>query len=88
MSTKLTLVMEPDVVKTAKQYARNHRTSVSKLVEHYLALVSNEDGEGLGRPVKLGPLTSALAGAVNVRPQDVAKSADKLINEARMERFG
>lgn len=40
MTTKLTLSVEADVVRRAKRHARQHRTSVSRLVERFLALVS------------------------------------------------
>ncbi len=38
--TKLTLSVEGIVVKRAKRYAASHGTSVSRLVEQYLDLVS------------------------------------------------
>jgi hypothetical protein len=40
MTTKLTLSVEADVVRRAKRHARLHRTSVSRMVERFLALVS------------------------------------------------
>ena len=88
MSVKLTLVMEPTVIKTAKKYARHQKTSVSKLVERYLTLVASDEKQPASSAAKLGPLTSSLAGAVNLRPEDREKSADDLIGEARMGRFG
>lgn len=43
MLTKLTLTIESDVVKSAKEYARSKHRSVSKLVEEYLKTVSNSE---------------------------------------------
>ena len=40
MTTKLTLSVDPKVVVRAKRYAARRRTSVSRLVEEYLDLVS------------------------------------------------
>jgi hypothetical protein len=37
---KLTLSVDEKVVNVAKRYAARHRTSVSRLVEDYLALIS------------------------------------------------
>ena len=88
MSTKLTLVIDPGVIETAKEYARKQHTSVSKLVERYLGLVGGSEAQRTLKPAKLGPLTSALAGAVKpLVPEDVEKSAKELIREAKMERF-
>lgn len=39
MTSKLTLSVEADVVRRAKRHARLHRTSVSSMVERFLALV-------------------------------------------------
>ncbi len=88
MSTKLTLVIEPGIIATAKEYARRQHTSVSKLVERYLAAVVSSETRRMVSPGKLGPLTSALAGAVKpLAAGDSEKSAKELIRAAKMERF-
>ena len=40
MKTKLTLVMEDEVIYNAKQYAKNKEESLSSLVENYLKAVA------------------------------------------------
>jgi hypothetical protein len=40
MQAKLTLSVDPAVVEAAKRYASQHGTSVSSLVEHYLAALT------------------------------------------------
>ncbi len=45
---KLTLSVDEKVVRGAKRYAAARGTSVSRLVERYLDLLSNERGQGLG----------------------------------------
>ncbi|MBI3697837.1 MAG: hypothetical protein HY238_23770 [Acidobacteria bacterium] len=50
--SKLTLSVDPVVVRAAKRYARGRRTSVSRLVERYLGL--------LARPPVDAPDTPAL----------------------------
>lgn len=42
MDTKLTLNVDKDLVKKAKQYARNRGRSLSDLVEHYFRLLTND----------------------------------------------
>jgi len=89
MSTKLTLVMEPGVIESAKEYARRQHTSLSKLVEHYLAVVSGGEVSAIAKPSRRGPLTSGLAGAIKPLAADESgKSAKQLVEEAKLERFG
>ena len=38
--SKLTLSVDPEIVSSAKRYARQHGTSVSRMVETYLGAVS------------------------------------------------
>lgn len=42
---KLTLSVDPKVVRHAKRYARARHTSVSRLVESYLELLGRKGGE-------------------------------------------
>ena len=49
MTTKLTLTLDDNVIKKAKSYAKQHDTSVSKLVEAYFSyLTSEKSGEVSG----------------------------------------
>ena len=41
MATKLTLSIDPEVVEAAKEYAASTGTSVSQLVEDYLAAITS-----------------------------------------------
>ena len=61
MSSKLTLSVDERVVKQAKRYARKRGTSVSRLVEDYLDLVSGRSG-GAEAPPVLRRLRGALKG--------------------------
>jgi hypothetical protein len=58
---KLTLSVDERVVDLAKRYAERRRTSVSRLVEEYLALLSKSAG-GQETPV-LGRLRGVLKGS-------------------------
>ena len=43
MNTKLTLTIEETVILKAKDYARNKKSSLSRLIENYLKAVIKED---------------------------------------------
>jgi predicted HicB family RNase H-like nuclease len=43
MNTKLTLVMEDEVIYKAKSYAQKKGTSLSSLIENYLKTVANDE---------------------------------------------
>ncbi len=60
MNTKLTLILDKDVIEQAKNYAKDHRISLSKLIENYLnSLSSKED-----RVRNVSPLVKSLTGVI------------------------
>jgi hypothetical protein len=59
MTTKLTLSVDPAIVSRAKRYAKRQGVSVSRLVEVYLASVSQQPAAG-----DLPPLVASLRGAL------------------------
>ena len=60
--SKLTLTVDPDVVKQAKAYAAGQQQSLSKLVENYLRTLPASTGE---LQVKLTGVTAELAGVID-----------------------
>lgn len=63
--TKLTLVVDPLVVRRAKSYASAHRTSVSSLVESFLKNLTSGDVHELTHdPESWPPTTRSLFGAL------------------------
>ena len=58
MKEKLTLTIEKETKERVRQFARKQGTSISKLVEDYLAAVSAKEGDTLyqigKKPVKTG----------------------------------
>ncbi len=65
--TKLTLAMNSSVIRKAKSYAANHKTSVSSLVEAYLRSLTESDADSLGVDDRtLPPITTKLYGAVRL----------------------
>lgn len=61
MTRKLTLSVEATVIERAKRFARERGTSVSRMVESYLELVSRAPGSRPEPPV-LRRLRSSLKG--------------------------
>ena len=65
MNTKLTLKLEQTVIEKAKYYAKSQHTSLSKLIEHFLLTITNEQE----RDETITPLVKSLSGIINV-PND------------------
>ena len=61
MDTKLTVKLDSNVIEQAKSYAKKKNTSLSKLIESYLALLvePNEKSE-------VTPLVNSLSGIVSL----------------------
>jgi len=57
--SKLTLSIDPVVISRAKRYAKQHGTSVSQMVETYLASVSTPQ-----EPTELPPILRSLRGTL------------------------
>ena len=64
MDTKLTLSIEENIIKKAKDYARSKGKTLSDLVESYLKTISIEETES-----ELTPITKSLKGSFHV-PED------------------
>ncbi|KIC91279.1 DUF6364 family protein [Flavihumibacter sp. ZG627] len=65
MTTKLTLTIEEEVIKSAKVYAQKKGRSLSDLVENYLKTLSSKEGS----KEKLSPRVKRLVGSVKL-PKD------------------
>lgn len=63
--SKLTLVVDPSIVRRAKSYAAAHHTSVSTLVESFLKnLTEGDDGNVGFEPSSWPPITRSLYGSL------------------------
>ena len=60
MNTKLTLNLNKEVLKQAKNYAKDNKLSLSKLIENYLGSLSKSSGD---KP-KISPLVESLTGVI------------------------
>ena len=65
MDTKLTLKLDEEVIKKAKEYAKLRKISLSKLMENYLQRLTSERKE----KVEISPLVKSLSGIINL-PSD------------------
>ena len=82
MLTKLTLTIDDGVVTRAKKYAQNRNRSVSRIVEEFLDLLSDETVD-IDQQKKLeSPLTDSLVGMF----KDSGKPYKVMLEEALMEK--
>ncbi|MDF3078131.1 MAG: hypothetical protein K0S09_2020 [Sphingobacteriaceae bacterium] len=66
MTTKLTLTIQQDVIKTAKSYAKSNGRSLSELIENYLKTLSDKDKS----KESLSPRVKRLVGSISL-PENV-----------------
>jgi len=59
---KLTLTINKQIADSAKDYAKRHNTSVSRLVEAYLELLTKAEAADPG----ISPLVESLSGVIHV----------------------
>ncbi len=64
MDTKLTLRLNNDVIEKAKIYAKNHRISLSKIIESYLDSITIEKEDG--KKISITPLVESLSGVIDL----------------------
>jgi hypothetical protein len=65
MDTKLTLKLKQSVIEKAKEYAKEQRTSLSRLIENYLLNITNEKESD----DNITPLVKSLSGIIDL-PKD------------------
>ncbi|MCO5256793.1 MAG: DUF6364 family protein [Lentimicrobium sp.] len=64
METKLTLRLNDNVIERAKNYARSHKISLSKLIESYLdSITKQKEGE---KKIPITPLVDSLSGVIDL----------------------
>ena len=67
MDTKLTLRLDKSVIQQAKEYARTHQTSISSLVEAYLALLTRSETSSQ----TISPTVRQLTGVIDLKKADL-----------------
>ncbi|NBG65496.1 DUF6364 family protein [Acidiluteibacter ferrifornacis] len=68
METKLTLRLNENVIERAKEYARNHKISLSKMIEFYLDSITQQKEKGEEKS-SITPLVESLSGVIDL-PND------------------
>ena len=67
MDTKLTLKLEAEVIRQAKNYAISQQRSLSSIVEDYLKLLTNQAGPDKDAlEVELSPFVRSMATGVKI----------------------
>jgi hypothetical protein len=67
METKLTLRLNDNVIERAKIFARNHKISLSKMIETYLDSVTKQNDDE--KKISITPLVESLSGVIDL-PDD------------------
>ena len=62
MDTQLTLKLNKKVIEQAKKYASDHETSLSRIVENYLAAITSESNE----TEEISPLVRSVSGVIDL----------------------
>lgn len=79
MNTKLTLTIEQEIIKRAKQYAKEKNRSLSDIVENYLKFLTNKDSKAEN---DLNPVIESLKGAFKMPENfDYKKELGKRLEE-------
>jgi hypothetical protein len=65
MNTKLTLKLEQNTIEKAKDYAKAHGTSLSKIIENYLQKITDNNKEKKDKD-KITPLVKSLSGIISL----------------------
>ncbi len=69
----------------ARNYARNHNTSISRLVERYLDEITEEDTAFVAEP---GSWTDQLLGAVSVPPEYKEMDYKEIKQKELLKKYG
>jgi len=73
----LTLKLNKEVINQAKSYAKDRNTSLSKLIENYLQLITHKNKE---KPV-ITPLVESLTGVIDMKEKDYRKDYKNFLSQ-------
>ncbi len=77
MDSKLTLKLNRSVIEKAKQYAREHNISLSRLIENYLTAIT----KNVENADEISPLVKSLTGVVQLNDKDYKKDYIDFLNQ-------
>lgn len=66
MDSKLTLKLDKTVIEQAKLYAKEQQTSLSRLIENYLAVITKSKIERNKKEIEITPLVKSLSGIAKI----------------------
>ncbi len=69
-TTKLTLTLDHKTIETAKRYAKEHKTSLSQMIEYYFRAISSESEDPL---YDIPPITKDLSGIAKLKSDKTDK---------------
>ncbi len=69
MDSKLTLKLDKSVIEKAKQYAKENKISLSRMIENYLTAITENTRKDKG----ISPLVKSLTGVVDLKNEDYKK---------------
>lgn len=81
MNTKLTLTIDSQTIKEAKQYAKKNKTSLSRLVEFYFRAITSTPEKSIQ---SIPPITRSLTGIASFKTD---KSDKELLADALNRKF-
>ncbi len=76
MDSKLTLKLNESVINKAKQYAKEHNISLSRMIENYLTAITRSKAED----DKISPLVKSLTGVIKLEDKDYKKDYTDYLN--------
>lgn len=80
MNTKLTLTIEQEIIKRAKEYAKGKNRSLSDIIENYLKILTKEEQKQKNK--KLNPVVKSLKGSFKMpKDMDYKKELRKRLEE-------
>jgi len=68
MDSKLTLKLNKSVIEQAKEYAKEHQVSLSRLIENYLASLTQKEKSNK-KDIEITPFVKSLSGSIKL-PKD------------------
>ena len=80
MNTKLTLNLNKSIIESAKDYAKDNKVSLSKLIESYLNSLTTREK----KKIEVSPLVESLTGVI---PAQSDKSAEDDYYEYLNEKY-
>ena len=84
MNTKLTLLLDDDVIKKAKGYSKSHATSLSKLVEEYFKALSEIQKH---KVIRTSTIVSEIAGVLKGAKISEDDYTDYLIEKYKWRKY-